>query len=188
MFIIEILLFAFILLFPIFMLPSMLESNKKRKKQMLKEKEILNKLSQTIKTSLNSANFKCKYKYGIDKLLENVLCQINANENNIVIYFFDSNKTIINLEYKNILNFNIFNDVNTQTTNYKQFVGNGIFLNKEKKVNTLNNRINIKYKSKNNEILDLIFSTDDIDELNNYNSIEMQKCNIIDYVNERIKH
>ena len=37
-------------------------------------------------------------------------------------------------------------------------------------------------------ILDLIFSTDDIDELNNYNSIEMQRCNIVDYVNERIKH
>jgi len=169
-------------------IPQLKKEIRQRKKSKENQKYISKKLLYTIPTSLNSINLKCKLKQGLSMLIPNTLCQININDENIIIYAFDENKNIINLSYKNIISFNIFNDYNEQVISYRKFLGNNIYVNDERKENAYSICINIKYKSKNNEIIDILFSTDNIDELNEYNNAQISRYNIVEFVNNKINN
>ena len=66
-------------------------------KGLNKKQKINNFVTQTtIMTPTNSANFKCKFKKGINNLFPDTLCLINANNENISIYPLN-NKNIIQL-------------------------------------------------------------------------------------------
>ncbi len=137
------------------------------------------------------ASLKCTYIQGISQIFTATFCQLDANEQNVIIQFFDTAKQKVILEYNKIQSFEPL--VGNEVQDYFNFI-KGVKIERQRDMKI--NYLGIRYKGENGDV-EILFSYDDANteteydeyarnENKKYNEIALKTSNIFEYVNARI--
>lgn len=139
----------------------------------------------------HQASLKCTYIQGISQIFTATFCQLDANEQNVIIQFFDTAKQKVILEYNKIQSFEPL--VGNEVQDYFNFI-KGVKIERQRDMKI--NYLGIRYKGENGDV-EILFSYDDANteteydeyarnENKKYNEIALKTSNIFEYVNARI--